>query len=402
MKTIALVGTFDSKGPEYAYVQKIIQGLNVNTLMIHVGVFEPTIKADISNKEVFAAANADMDAIVAKKDRAQATEALAKGVEVLLPKLYQEKRFDGVLSFGGSGGTSIATPGMRALPIGVPKIMVSTLASGNVAPYVGTSDILMMPSIVDVSGLNSISTKIFSNAAKAIVGMVNLEVDIKVEKKPLIAATMFGVTTPCVNTAKDYLEKQGYEVIVFHATGTGGKTMESLIESKFFDGVLDITTTEWCDELFGGVLNAGPNRLEAAGKMGIPQVVSVGALDMVNFGPYDSIPKHYEGRNFYKHNPTVTLMRTTVAENKALGEILAKKLNMSKGKTTLMLPLKGVSMIDAPEQPFYGKAEDEMLFETIRKHIDKNKVELVEMDNHINDDDFALAAAKKLVSYLKG
>lgn len=402
MKTIALVGTFDSKGPEYAYVQKIIQGLNVNTLMIHVGVFEPTIKADISNKEVFAAANADMDAIVAKKDRAQATEALAKGVEVLLPKLYQEKRFDGVLSFGGSGGTSIATPGMRALPIGVPKIMVSTLASGNVAPYVGTSDILMMPSIVDVSGLNSISTKIFSNAAKAIVGMVNLEVDIKVEKKPLIAATMFGVTTPCVNTAKDYLEKQGYEVIVFHATGTGGKTMESLIESKFFDGVLDITTTEWCDELFGGVLNAGPNRLEAAGKMGIPQVVSVGALDMVNFGPYDSIPKHYEGRNFYKHNPTVTLMRTTVAENKALGEILAKKLNMSKGKTTLMLPLKGVSMIDAPEQPFYGKAEDEMLFETIRKHIDKNKVELIEMDNHINDDDFALAAAKKLVSYLKG
>lgn len=401
-KTIALIGTFDSKGKEFDYVKNILESVGVNTLMIHTGVFESTIDVDINNDEVFKAANADKKSIVAKRDRAEATAALAKGVEVLLPKLYEEGRFDGVLSFGGTGGTSIATPGMRALPVGVPKLMVSTVASGNVSQYVGTSDILMMPSIVDVSGLNSISTRIFTNAAFAIAGMVNYEFKSDLVKKPLIGATMFGVTTPHIEKAKAYLEDQGYEVLVFHATGTGGKTLEALVDSGYFEGVLDITTTEWCDELVGGVLAAGPNRLEAAGKNAIPQVVSVGALDMVNFGPYDSIPKQFEGRNFYKHNPTVTLMRTTVEENKQLGEILAQKLNAAKGKTALFLPLKGVSMIDVEGQPFYGKEEDEMLFNTIRELIDPNVVELIELDLDINHDDFALATAKKLVEYLKG
>ncbi len=213
---------------------------------------------------------------------------------------------------------------------------------------------------------------------------------------------MFGVTTPCIEKAKAYLEGKGYEVVVFHATGTGGKTMEALIDSGFFKGVLDITTTEWCDELVGGVLNAGPNRLEAAGRNGIPQVVSVGALDMVNFGPIETIPKKFEGRNFYKHNPTVTLMRTTVEENRQLGEIIAKKLNGAKGKTALLLPLKGVSMIDVEGQPFYGKAEDEKLFETLRAHIDPKVVELIELNVDINHDDFAATAAKKLVEYIEG
>ena len=400
-KTIALIGTFDSKGKEFAFVKEVLNQLNLDTFMIHTGAFESTIPVDINNNAIYEAAGANKAEIIEKRDRALATAVLAKGVEILVPQLYEQGKFDGVLSFGGSGGTAIATPGMRALPIGVPKVMVSTLASGNVSQYVGTSDIVMMPSVVDVAGLNSISTKIFTNAAFAIAGMVNYDYDVTVTKKPLIAATMFGVTTPAVEHAQKYLEQQGFEVIVFHATGTGGKTMEALIESGYFDGVLDLTTTEWCDELVGGVLNAGPNRLDAAALKGVPQVVSLGALDMVNFGPIDTVPAQFKGRNFYKHNPTVTLMRTTVAENKKLGKIIAEKLNQSVGKTALFIPYKGVSMIDDVEQPFYGPKEDAALFSTLLKYIDQNKVEVIALDEHVNDESFALAMAQKLTHYME-
>lgn len=400
MKTIAIVGTFDSKGTEYAYVRDIIQGLGVNTFTIHCGVFEPMFVPDISNEEVAKAAGVDIYEIAAKMDRALATEILAKGMEKLIPRLYAEGKFDGIISFGGSGGTAIVTPAMRGLPIGVPKIMVSTVASGNTSQYVGTSDVIMYPSIVDVAGINSISMKIFTNAAFAIVGMVKFDYTHKFVKKPLIAATMFGVTTPCVNYAREYLEKEGFEVVIFHATGTGGKTMEDLIAAGFFDGVLDLTTTEWCDELVGGVLNAGPHRLEAAGRFNIPQVVSTGALDMVNFASIDSVPKEFQGRNLYKHNPTVTLMRTNIEENRQLGLILSEKLNQAKSPTALMLPLKGVSMIDVKGQPFYGMEEDQMLFSTIREHIDRDVVELIEIDSDINEQSFAIAAAKKLIELM--
>lgn len=401
MKTIAIAGTFDSKGKEFSYVKNVLEGLGLKTLTIHCGVFEPMFEADISNEEVAKEVGVDIKEIAAKKDRALGTEILSKGMEKLIPRLYAEGKFHGIISLGGTGGTSLVTPGMRALPIGVPKVMVSTVASGNTQQYVGTSDIMMYPSIVDVSGLNSISTKIFTNAAFAIAGMVNFEYRQKIDKKPLIAATMFGVTTPCVDMAREYLEKEGYEVLVFHATGTGGRTMERLIEDGFFDGVLDLTTTEWCDELVGGVLAAGPHRLEAAGRNKIPQVVSLGALDMVNFGPMDTVPKEFGGRNFYKHNPTVTLMRTTIDENKKLGEIISEKLNDTNGSTTLMIPLKGVSMIDAEGQPFYGPEEDKMLFDTIRNNIDKDKIELIELNFNINDREFAEAAAKKLIELMK-
>lgn len=400
MKTIAIIGTFDTKGKEFQYLKERIEELGLKTLCIHTGVFEPLFTPDVSNAEVAAAAGADIREIVARKDRAMATDILSRGIEKLLPRLYEEGKLDGVISVGGSGGTSLATPAMRALPVGVPKVMVSTMASGNVSQYVGTSDIMMVPSVVDAEGLNEISMRIFSNAANAIAGMVANYREIPNTGKPLLAATMFGVTTPCIKTAKAYLEEQGYEVLVFHATGAGGRSMEALIEAGFIKGVLDITTTEWCDELYGGVLNAGPTRLEAAGKKGIPQVVSVGALDMVNFGPMDTVPKENLGRNLYKHNPTVTLMRTTAEENIGLGKIIAEKLNMAKGKTVLMLPLKGVSGIDAEGQPFYGPDEDKALFDTLRENV-KNGVEIVEMDNNINDDAFALAAAKKLVELLK-
>jgi uncharacterized protein (UPF0261 family) len=279
--------------------------------------------------------------------------------------------------------------------------MVSTLASGDTRPYVGTKDITMMYSVVDILGVNSLSSEILSNAAFAVAGMVKGKKPEPKEKRPLIAATMFGVTTPCVEKARDYLENHGYEVLVFHATGTGGQAMENLVEEGFISGVLDITTTELCDELVGGVLSAGPDRLEAAGKEGVPQVVSTGALDMVNFGPIDSVPKEFKDRNLYKHNPTVTLMRTTAAENKKLAEIIAEKLNKAESKTALFLPLKGVSMIDAEGQPFYGPDEDKMLFETLRKNIDLEKVEIIEKDLHINDEEYALALAKKMIELIE-
>ena len=401
MKTIAIAGTFDTKGKEYLYVKELIESLGLSTWTIHTGVFESTFEPDVSNEEVAQAVGWNINDIVSKKDRALATEVLSKGMEKLVPKLYEKGKFDVIISFGGSGGTSLVTPAMRALPIGVPKLMVSTVASGNTSQYVGKSDIVMMPSIVDVAGLNSISTKIFTNAVFAIVGMVKFENKKVLDKKPLVAATMFGVTTPCVTASKEYMEERGYEVWVFHATGVGGRTMESLIEGGFIEGVLDLTTTEWADEIIGGVLNAGPNRLEAAAKHNIPQVVSVGALDMCNFGPYDTVPEKFTGRNLYKHNPTVTLMRTTVEENELIGRKIAEKLNMSKGQTILMLPLKGVSGIDAKDQPFYGEEEDKKLFDTLKELTNKDVVTIQEMNCNINDIEFAQRAAQNLIDLME-
>lgn len=400
MKTVAVLGTFDTKGKELKFIKECIEEHGLKTLCINTGVFEPVVEPDISSAEVAAAVGADINAIVEKRDRATATEVLAKGTEKLIPQLYAEGKFDGIISIGGSGGTSLATPAMRQLPLGVPKVMVSTMASGDVSPYVGTSDIVMIPSVVDAEGLNDISKVIFSNAANAVVGMVQNRKEIESDGKPLLAATMFGVTTPCVKAAEDYLHEQGYDVLVFHATGTGGKCMEALINQGFIKGVLDLTTTEWCDEVVGGVLNAGPDRLTAAGKNGIPQVVSVGALDMVNFGPMDTVPAQFKDRNLYKHNPTVTLMRTTADELKSIGHEIATRLADATGKTTLMLPLKGVSMIDVDGQPFYDAEADKALFDTLRTELADSNVEIVELDTDINDKEFAVAAAKKLISLM--
>lgn len=403
MKTIAVIGTFDTKGIEFQYIKQRIESLGFGTFMIHTGVFDPTFPVDVNNDVIAAAAGYDINEIVAKKDRALGTKALSEGLEKLLPKLYAEGKFDGVLSAGGSGGTSIATPAMRALPIGVPKVMVSTMASGNVAQYVGTSDVIMIPSIVDVAGLNKISKTIFSNAVLAVAGMVGMKASLPQEAeddKPLIAATMFGVTTPCVDQAKASLQGKGYEVLVFHATGAGGRTMEALIDSGYFKGVLDLTTTEWCDEIVGGVLNAGPDRCSAAVRCKVPQVVSVGALDMVNFGPYDTVPVQFKDRNLYKHNPTVTLMRTNVEEVTKIAEKLAEKWNAAETEMELLLPLKGVSMIDADGQPFEGKEEDKVLFELLKAQITNPKVKITELDNNINDKEFAIAAADKLIALM--
>lgn len=400
MKTAAVVGTFDTKGHELKYIKDRLEEEGLATLCINTGVFDPVEKPDIGSDQVAAAVGEDIRAIVEKRDRGSATEILSRGLKALVPKLYAEGKFDGIISIGGSGGTALATPAMQSLPLGVPKVMVSTMASGDTSPYVGTSDIMMIPSVVDVEGLNDISKTIFSNAAHALAGMIKSRKEIESDGRPLLAATMFGVTTPCVKAAEAWLQDQGYDVLVFHATGTGGKCMESLIDQGYIKGVLDLTTTEWCDEVCGGVLNAGPDRLTAAGRNGIPQVVSVGALDMVNFGPWDTVPEKYRGRNLYKHNPTVTLMRTTPDEVRKIGKEIATRLAAAEGKTVLMLPLRGVSAIDVEGGPFYDAEADAALFDELKKDLAGTDVEIVEVDTDINDRAFAEAAAKKLVSLL--
>ncbi|NLN98576.1 MAG: UPF0261 family protein [Eubacteriaceae bacterium] len=401
MKTIAIAGTFDTKAKEFLYLKDLIEEQGLKTLMINTGIFETSIVPDIDGKDIAQAVGVDFDEVVSRKDRAYATQVMSEGMEKLVPQLYEEGKFHGIISLGGSGGTAMVAPAMRALPIGVPKLIVSTMASGDVSRYIESSDLILMPSIVDVAGINSISTRIFANAAHAIAGMVNYDRPIHVQKKPLICATMFGLTTPCVEVAKEFLEDKGYEVLVFHATGTGGKTMESLIEQGFFAGVLDITTTEWADELIGGILNAGPHRLEAAAKAGVPQVVSLGALDMANFGSYDSVPDHLKERTLYRHNPMITLLRTNVDENIALGNKIGEKLNMATGPTALMIPLKGLSGIDIEGGPFHGPKEDAALFRAVREAITNEKVEIYEIDAHINDKEFALKAAQTLVAFME-
>ena len=400
MKTVALVGTFDSKGTEYQYIKELLEKLDLNVFTIHTGVFESAFVPDVDVAEIAAEADEDIASIRKRNDRAYATEVLSRGLKSLLPKLFAQGLFDGVLSFGGTGGTSLVAPGMRQLPIGIPKLIVSTVASGDTSVYVGTSDIMMMPSIVDVSGLNKISKRIFGNAVSAMAGLLNYRFETEEDEHPLVAATMFGVTTPAVNFAREYLEKNGYEVLVFHATGIGGRTMESLVSDGYFTGVLDLTTTEWADELVGGILNAGEHRLEAASLAKIPQVVSLGAMDMVNFGPFDTVPDQFKNRNFYKHNPTVTLMRTTVEENEKLGKIIASKLNLAKSETILVIPNGGFSAIDVKDGPFYCPEADKALIDSIKKHLTNESVKLIEKEQAINDKAFAEFSAQQLINLM--
>lgn len=408
MKTLAIAGTFDTKGAEFAHVAALAQRLGLATLMIDTGTFESDlVQADVTHRDVAEAAGHDIDALIRAKNRAGATAALTDGMAVIVPQLFEQGRFDAIMSLGGSGGTAIVTAGMRALPIGVPKLMVSTMAAGNVEQYVGTSDIMMMPSIVDVAGVNKISRVVFGNAVRAMAGMLGADTskldeqdDAPASERPLIAASMFGVTTPCVTAAKEYLEDRGFEVVVFHATGTGGRTMESLITDGYFAGVLDLTTTEWCDEVVGGVLAAGPSRCSAAGLAGVPQVVSVGATDMVNFGPPDTVPERFEGRTMYQHNPSVTLMRTTPDEVRQVGERIAENLNQTTGPTTVLLPMGGVSMLDAEGQPFRDESTDHELFQTLHDTLDAGRITIEELPQNINDQAFAHAAAQRLVDLI--
>lgn len=339
-----------------------------------------------------------MVGLSARRDRGESVAAMTRGAPVVVSKLAAAGRIQGVISLGGGGGTAIGTAAMRELPVGFPKLMVSTLASGNVAPYVGVKDIVMFPSVVDIAGLNRISRELLARAAGAICGMVEARVP-AASDRPIVVASQFGNTTPCVERAKAIVEAAGYEVVVFAATGTGGRTMESLIEAGMVAGVLDITTTEWADELVGGVLTAGPTRLEAAAKAGIPAVVSTGCLDMVNFGPRESVPSRFVGRKFYPHNAQVTLMRTTPEENARLGAILAEKLNASTGPVSVVLPMRGGSMIGAPGGAFHDPAADAALYGALKAAL-RRDIPVRELDRAINDPEFADACAAELLGIL--
>jgi uncharacterized protein (UPF0261 family) len=400
-KTVALIGTFDTKGDEFCFLRDRIENAGLRTIMIDVGVLDrPRFQVAVSQAEVAAAANEDLASLKSERDRGRSITAMALGATVILRRLFERGSIHGAISLGGSAGTTIATAAMRALPHGFPKLMVSTVASGDTNPYVGTKDICMMPSVVDIAGLNHVSRRILSNAAGAICGMVASEAGSAPAEKPAIAATMFGVTTPCVTNARRMLEERGYEVIVFHATGVGGRAMEQLIEDGAFQAVLDITTTELADELVGGVMSAGPHRLEAAGRKGIPQLVCPGAIDMVNFGPAESVPIQFRSRKLYRHNPNVTLMRTSPEECVELGRITAMKLNRASGPVTVLIPLQGVSAIDKLGSPFYSQAALDAYRSALKEALSPT-VRLIEVDAHINDDSFAHGAAQLLMESLR-
>ena len=401
MATIAVLGTMDTKGEEHAFVAEQIRARGHRTLVIDVGALEPPkLAPDISREEIARAAGADLAALVAKKDRGESVAAMSRGAPIVLARLVEDKRIDGVISLGGGGGTAIATAAMRALPVGFPKVMVSTLASGNTAQYVGVKDIVMFPSIVDVAGLNRISRVILSRAAGAICGMVETQPPAAADK-PVIVASQFGNTTTCVTLARKILEDAGYEVLVFHATGVGGRTMESIIEAGLVAGSLDITTTEWADEFVGGVLGAGPTRLEAAARCGVPAIVTPGCLDMVNFHGPETVPAKFQGRTFYAHNPQVTLMRTSAEECAELGRILAEKINLSTAPVTVLLPRRGISVISGAGQKFFDPIADRVLFDALKAYL-RSDIPVIEMDCAINDAQFAEACARELLKNMGG
>jgi uncharacterized protein (UPF0261 family) len=406
------VAALDTKGDEARLVRDTIAARGQQPLVVDTGVMgEPGFAPDVAAADVAAAGGTSLDALRQKGDRGEAIAAMARGAAAVAARLHGEGRLEGIVGLGGSAGTAVVSSAMRALPVGVPKVLVSTVASGNVAPYVGTKDIALLYSVVDVAGINRLSRAVLTNAAGAVCGAVEaaraLAAQPAVAEKPLLAASMFGNTTQLVDAARAIFEGRGYEVLVFHATGSGGQTMESLIRDGFIQGSYDVTTTEWADQLCGGVFDAGPTRLDAAGERGIPQVIAPGCLDMVNFGAEDTVPERYRSdpaRKFYVWNPQVTLMRTTPEENARLGAILAEKANAARGPVQIFLPLRGVSILDSVTaegpQLFWWPEADKALFDAIKANVRKD-IPVHELDVNVNDADFARATSGALLEMLK-
>ncbi|GAA0994195.1 Tm-1-like ATP-binding domain-containing protein [Acrocarpospora macrocephala] len=399
MPAVVLIGTLDTKGQEYAWLRDRLRALGAEVLLVDAGVGPATVPADITNDQVAEAAGARVESLRAAGDRGAAVTAMGEGAAAVLAGLHAAGRVGAVLAVGGSGGSSIAARAVRDLPVGLPKLIVSTMASGDVSPYVGAKDVTLMHSVVDIAGINRVSRLILGNAAAAAAAMAAADPGGETDgaDRPLVAASMFGVTTPAVDAARQRLDELGYEVLVFHATGAGGRALEGLAESGMLAGVLDLTTTELADDLVGGVLSAGPERLTAAGRRGVPQVVAPGALDMVNFGPRDTVPERFGARNLYVHNPTVTLMRTTAEEMAELGRRLAAKLAAAQGPAALFVPLKGVSALDAEGMAFHDPKADEAAFEAMAAFPGTERLDL-----HINDPEFGRAMAERLHELIGG
>lgn len=399
-KTVVIIGALDTKGAEFAFVKGLIEAEGVDTLVVDFGTMgEPTLEPDVPRGEVAAAADGDISDFASGEHKDEAMQTMAKGLAVVVRRLYEEGQLGGIIGMGGTGGTSIATTGMRVLPVGVPKVMVSTVAGGDVSAYSGTRDITFIPSIVDVAGINSISRAIFANAAGAIAGMVALERPPAGEERPLVTASMFGNTTTCVERARSVVEDGGYEVLVFHATGIGGNTMEALIADGYIAGSLDITTTELADYVCGGVFSAGAERCKAASTAGIPAIVAPGCVDMANFDSIDTVPDRYRDRNLYQWNPNVTLLRTDVEENIRIGEILATAVNLATAPTAVLLPMQGVSMLDSEGERFWDPKADGACFDAIRNGL-RADIPVHEIDHNINDAAFADSAAEALLELM--
>lgn len=399
-KTVALVGALDTKGEEFRYVRDILESRGINTCTVDFGVMgEPLYRPAVTRREVIAAGGGNFDALESGKHKDEAMKVVARGLTAVVTRLYQEGAVDGILGMGGSGGTSVCTAAMRALPVGMPKVMVSTVGGGDVSAYAGAKDIVFIPSIVDLAGLNRISRRILANAAGAVAGMVSTDLPevAGAADRPLIAASMFGNTTKAVSAASDRLKQHGFETLIFHCTGIGGRTMESLIAESCIEGVLDITTTELADFVCGGVFDAGPDRCLAAARAGVPAVLVPGCVDMANFGAMPTVPARYHGRLLYEWNPNITLLRTNAAENQRIGEMLANAANQSTAKTAILLPLRGVSMLDSEGGRFWDPEADAACFDAIRKDLDST-VSLVEIDCNINDEEFSMTASDLLLS----
>ncbi|GMU94059.1 MAG: hypothetical protein AMXMBFR4_31170 [Candidatus Hydrogenedentota bacterium] len=399
-QTILIIGAFDTKGPEFAFLRDRILQYGHDVLTMNIGVLGGTdqFPVDIDADSVAAAAGTCLEKLRAEKDRGTAMKVMATGAPRVIAELYAARKFSAVIGMGGTGGSSVICSALRALPIGVPKVCVSTAAAGDVSAFVGAKDIVMVPSIVDIAGINRVSRIIFAEAAAAVCGMAAAGTVSAEGTRPVIAASMFGNTTACVTQCAGLLEAHGYEVLVFHAVGSGGRTMESLVDEGLVDAVLDITTTEWADEICGGVFTAGPDRLGAPGRRGIPHLIVPGCIDMVNFGPLETVPKTYRdaGRSFYEWNPSVTLMRTNEAENRELGRVFAEKANAAQGPVAFLLPLRGVSILDGEGQPFCDWAADRAMYETLKQGL-RPDIVVEELDSNINDAAFAKRAVDMLL-----
>jgi len=391
MKRIYVIGTADTKGRELEYVKSLIAAAGAPVILVDVGTRSPQVAVDVAAAEVAASHPRGAQFVLGGNDRGAAVEAMGEAFS-----RYIASRSDiaGVIGLGGGGGTSIVTAGMRRLPVGVPKLMVSTLAAGDVTQFVGASDITMMYSVTDVAGLNRISRVVLGNAAHAIAGMAMHTLP-DAKARPAIGLTMFGVTTACVTQVVSLLDKD-FDCLVFHATGTGGRSMEKLADSGMLVGVIDVTTTEICDQLVGGVLSAGPDRLGAIARTRIPYVGSVGALDMVNFWAIETVPERFRGRKLYRHNPNVTLMRTTASECRAIGTWIAERLNACDGPVRFLIPEKGVSALDAPGQVFHDPEADDALFAALEKTLKQTASrQMTRLPCHINDPEFSAALVEQ-------
>ncbi len=402
-KTILVIGAFDTKGAEFAFLRQRVLDLGHRVLMVNTGVMGTTdlFPVDVEAEAVAREGGAQLEALRAKKDRGEAMKAMSQGAALLVRQLYDQGRFDGIIGRGGTGGTSVVSAAMRGLPLGVAKVCVSTAAAGDTSAYLGTKDIAMIPSIVDVAGLNRISRPIFARAAGAICGMVSAPIPEAVDERPIITASMFGNTTTCVNACAEALGGQGYEVLIFHATGTGGRTMESLVAEGLVDAVLDITTTEWADTVCGGVFDAGPERLSAPGQQGVPHLIVPGCVDMANFGPMSTVPQKYReaGRLFYEWNPAVTLMRTNAEENRRMGQVFAEKANQARGPVAFLLPLQGVSILDGQGQRFCDWEADQAFFAALKEQL-KPGTRVVELEHNINDPEFSARAVQMMLELI--